>query len=147
MTRDAFAPGAHNEVLEILFAFHHACAAALIGDRAICAAVPPCPRPIQWHRGGGRFAITRLDSAQHALFYHLDRQAVQRGLEGIAGINAIAVDPGFTRLPVQVVTQQHLIQLQDVRVLREHNVTGIVEGKTLIVNRAAPAARRGIFLQ
>jgi len=50
-------------------------------------------------------------------------------------------------LPVDVVAQQGFVQLQHIGIVRKHDVAGIVEGKALVHDRAAPAADRGACCQ
>jgi hypothetical protein len=54
-------------------------------------------------------------------------------------VDALAVDPGFAILPVQVVAKQFLVQAEDVRILREHDVPGMIERETVVLDRPAPA--------
>src|SRR6267378_628609 len=84
---------------------------------------------------GGRCAIDRLtflrlqtaeasfNRSGYAFFDHIRRQAVERTLERVARINVLAVNPSFAILPVNVVAQQHFIELVYVGLIRKHDVS------------------------
>jgi hypothetical protein len=71
---------------------------------------------------------------------------VQRRLERIARVHRLAVDPCLAVLPVHVVPEQPLVQLEHVRVVGKHDVAGAVEGEALVLDRAAPAADARVLL-
>src|SRR5262245_46199272 len=84
------------------------------------------------------FAETGLDRTQDAFLDDLRWQAVQGALEGISRVNALAVDPGFACLPMDVVPKERLVHLVDVRIVGEHDVAGEVEREAVINERATP---------
>jgi hypothetical protein len=137
MLGDARTPHLVDEVLEVLGPSLCRHAAGVGGvRRAVGAAV------LYRRIGARRFlgAIARIDGAHDALADDVRRQAIQRALEGVARVHLLAVDPGLAQLPVLVLAQQHVIQLQDIRVIREHDMARMVEGEALVRNRAAPPA-------
>ena len=99
-------------------------------------------------RGGrrARCAVARLDRAHDAFLDHLRRQAVQRALERIARVDVLAVDPRLAILPVDVVAEQHLVELVHVRVVGEHDVAGVIEREALRLRSTGTSRRRVVLL-
>ena len=91
-------------------------------------------------------AVARLDRADDAFLDHVRRQSVERALERVARVDVLAVDPGLAILPVDVVAKQHLVELVHVRIVREHDVAGVVEREAIVFDRAAPAADAVVLL-
>src|SRR6478672_652344 len=91
-------------------------------------------------------AIARLDSADDAFLDHFRRKAVKGALEGIPRVDVLAVDPRLAILPMHVIAEEHLIELMHVRIIREHDVPGVIEREPLLLNGAAPTADAVILL-
>jgi len=96
---------------------------------------------------GGETAEAGFDGADNALLDHVRWQTIECALEGITGVDLLAVDPGFAILPVDVVSQQQLVHLVDVRVVGKHDVPGHIEGESIVFDRPAPAAHPVRLLQ
>lgn len=79
----------------------------------------------------------RVDGADDAILDHVRRQAVQRALERVAGGHLLAVDLGLAHLPVLIVAQQDAVQLEHVRIVGEHDVSGVVDGEAGVLDRTA----------
>src|SRR5690606_1386292 len=72
---------------------------------------------------------------------------IKATLEGIARIDVLTVDPRLAVLPVDVVPQEHLVHLVDVRILGKHDVPGHVEGESTFDERTTPSADGVVALQ
>src|SRR5262249_29648922 len=129
----------------------HDAVAATIGEgfRPARSGAGPARWPIR--RGAIHFALfdrpeSSFDRADDALLDHGGRQAIERSLERIAGEHFLAVDPGFTFLPVHIVTEQNFVHLVHIRVVREHDVPGVIERKPAVLDRPAAAADTIVLL-
>jgi len=89
--------------------------------------------------------IAGANGAYDAFLDHLGRQTKERALEGIAGVDVVAVDPGFAILPVDVVAEKDFVHLVDVGILAEHDVAGVIEGEAFVLEGAAPTADAALF--
>ena len=48
---------------------------------------------------------------------------------------------------MHIVAEQHLVQLQHVRIVGKHDVAGMIEGEALVFDRAAPAADARVLVE
>src|SRR5690242_6017798 len=97
--------------------------------------------------GGLQRSVTRFDGADNTFADHVRRQPIKRALERIAREDILAVDPRLAILPVDVLPEQHLVELVYVRIGREHDVAGVVEGEAVDLEGAAPPADTLVLFQ
>src|SRR5579872_1899645 len=85
-------------------------------------------------------AEARLDRTDETFAKHVRRKAVQRTLERIARVDALAADPRLALLPVHVVAEEQSIEVLHVRIVGEHDVPRVIEREPGVFDRAARAA-------
>ena len=73
-------------------------------------------------------------------------QAVEVGLERVALVVAVEVDPALAELLVEVALEDVAEEAVDILVVGEEDVAGVVEGEPVLDDRPAEAAGPGVLL-
>ena len=136
---DACAPDLINELFEILDLACLSCGA--VGDFHGTVRTAVLDRIGLGLRRFGRRRL-RLAQCAESRFHRTDdtlldyrrRQSVQCALKRITREHVLAVNPGFAVLPVKVRPQQLIVEFQHVRIIREHDVAGMVERESMVLD-------------
>jgi hypothetical protein len=88
-----------------------------------------------------------FDSSDDAFLQHLRRQTMQGALERVPGVDALAVDPCLTILPVHIVAEELAVKLVHIGIVGEHDVTGVIEREPVVFHRPAPTADRWMLFE
>src|SRR5579871_1237123 len=152
MFRDSRSPGSIDELLEVFRL------------RARSAEIPSHfrERCVQFRKAVGttiriafggasegfaQLAITRLNGSNNAFLDYFGRQSIQRALEWIARVYALAENPRFAILPMDIVAEQRPIKLVDIGLVGKHDMPGIVESEAVGFKRPAPTAHAVVLFQ